>query len=210
MTDTTDDANTYHHGDLPAALRSATAELITEKGATGFSLREVARRAGVSHSAPAHHFGDSQGLLTSVATEGFSLLVERFERAQTISDPLERLTALGNHYLDHAHLNPGHFGVMCANELIDNRDETFSTTAGRAFEILAATVAELAAKHNPSLNIKTASTFIWSSVHGLAVLLPGFDNIEERAGTESLAMLMDQFTNLIVNGIYDAKAVDLH
>jgi AcrR family transcriptional regulator len=51
------------------ALRKATAELVAEKGPTGFSLREVARRAGVSHAAPAHHFGDAQGLLTSLAKD---------------------------------------------------------------------------------------------------------------------------------------------
>ena len=49
----------YHHGDLPDTLRRAAAELIAERGAAGFSLREVARRAGVSHAAPAHHYGDS-------------------------------------------------------------------------------------------------------------------------------------------------------
>ena len=200
------DPKTYHHGDLPTALRAATAELITEKGPTGFSLREVARRAGVSHSAPAHHFGDSQGLLTSVATEGFALLVQRFEDAQSIEDPLERLTALGNHYLGHALSNPGHFGVMCANELIDTSNEQFSTTAGRAFEILAETVAAIAEQHNPELNIEAAATFIWSSVHGLAVLLPGFDNLEEKAGTDNVAILIDQFTDLIVRGLYNATA----
>ena len=67
---------TYHHGDLPAALRAATAQLVSEKGPSGFSLREVARRAGVSHAAPAHHFGDAEGMLTSVAAEGFAKLAD--------------------------------------------------------------------------------------------------------------------------------------
>jgi AcrR family transcriptional regulator len=61
----------YHHGDLPNALRAAAVDVIAESGIGGFSLREVARRAGVSHNAPAHHFGDMTGLLTSLAVEGF-------------------------------------------------------------------------------------------------------------------------------------------
>src|SRR5258707_3669661 len=64
----------YHHGDLPNALRRAAVEVIEERGLAAFSLREVARRAGVSHNAPAHHFGDVRGLLTSLAVEGFDLL----------------------------------------------------------------------------------------------------------------------------------------
>ena len=54
----------YHHGDLPAALRAAAVDLIQERGPAKFSLREVARRAGVSYAAPSHHFGDARGLLS--------------------------------------------------------------------------------------------------------------------------------------------------
>ena len=61
------DKKPYHHRNLPAVLREVTAELVSERGPAGFSLREVARRAGVSHAAPAHHFGDTRGLLTSLA-----------------------------------------------------------------------------------------------------------------------------------------------
>ena len=61
----------YHHGDLRAALLAAGEEVLEESGVAGFSLRHVARRVGVSHSAPAHHFGDAQGLLAALATDGF-------------------------------------------------------------------------------------------------------------------------------------------
>lgn len=199
-------AKNYHHGDLPTALRAATAELITEKGATGFSLREVARRAGVSHSAPAHHFGDSQGLLTSVAAEGFHTLVASFEELQPIEDPLDRLNKMGKAYIRTALENPGHFGVMCASELINEDDDEFCTVSGRAFEILVETVSEIAAAHNPSLNIEAAATWIWSSVHGLAVLLPGFTKLDEKAGTDDVDLLLDQFSDLMSNGLFKATA----
>ena len=61
------DARPYHHGDLPRALLEAAVQAILEVGSAAVSLRDLARRAGVSHAAPAHHFGDKAGLLTAVA-----------------------------------------------------------------------------------------------------------------------------------------------
>src|SRR3954471_15410736 len=64
----------YHHGDLRRALLVGAAEAIAESGPAALSLRDLARRAGVSHAAPTHHFGDKAGLLTAVAAEGFEQL----------------------------------------------------------------------------------------------------------------------------------------
>lgn len=197
-----DDGKTYHHGDLPSALRSATAELITEKGPTGFSLREVARRAGVSHSAPAHHFGDSRGLLTSVAAEGYGTLVAAFEEAKAISDPIQRLNTMGKEYVRTALDFPGHFGVMCSAELVDHEDPEFSTLSWRAFEILVETVTELAEEHNPKLNVDAASVWVWSAVHGLATLHTGVDTFDEKVGHNDIDQLIDQYTDLMVHGLF--------
>lgn len=192
----------YHHGDLPAALRAATAELITEKGPTGFSLREVARRAGVSHAAPTHHFGDSRGLLTSVAAEGFQVLVDEFTELAAIADPVHRLNAMGKTYVRVALQKPGHFGVMCSHELVDQDDEVFCAAATRAFEILLETVAEVAETHNPSLNVEVASTWVWSTVHGLAVLQQGQVDLDDKAGSNEVDVLLDQFTQLMTHGLF--------
>ena len=69
----------YHHGNLRRAIIDAALEAITESGPVGWSLRELARRAGVSHAAPAHHFGDKAGLLTAVAAEGFGIFADTLE-----------------------------------------------------------------------------------------------------------------------------------
>lgn len=166
------DANSrYHHGDLPATLRAATVELVAERGPVGFSLREVARRAGVSHAAPAHHFGDSKGLLTAVAIEGFTILCAAFESATTgIDDPVERLTALGKAYLRVATEHVGHFSVMWSDELIDQTDQDFLEVSARAYCHLVDTVSAVAQVHNPDLDIDAAATLTWSAVHGLAML----------------------------------------
>ncbi|MEE3919669.1 TetR/AcrR family transcriptional regulator [Micromonospora sp. BRA006-A] len=71
----------YHHGDLRRVLLSTAAEAIAESGPAALSLRELARRAGVSHAAPAHHFGDKAGLLTAFATQGFDLLADALRQA---------------------------------------------------------------------------------------------------------------------------------
>ena len=78
----------YHHGDLPAALLAAVREAITDNGVSGVSLRDVARRAGVSHSAPAHHFGSKAGLLMAFAAEGFRLLAQAMRSGQLAAEVL--------------------------------------------------------------------------------------------------------------------------
>ena len=72
----------YHHGDLKRALLKAASELLEEVGYEGFTLRKCAARAGVSPSAPAHHFKDAAGLLTNLAVEGFHVIVTKGQRTQ--------------------------------------------------------------------------------------------------------------------------------
>ena len=113
----------YHHGDLPNALRRAAVEVIGERGLAAFSLREVARRAGVSHNAPAHHFGDTRGLLTSLAVEGFDVLYATArEAAEPYDDPVERLTAIGIAYVELARTHRAHCDVMFRVDLVDPDD----------------------------------------------------------------------------------------
>jgi len=195
--------STYHHGDLPSALRAATAELIAECGPTGFSLREVARRAGVSHAAPAHHFGDSKGLLTSVATEGFIQLNDAFEAAiDGLDDPIDRLTACGKAYVSTAVNYPGHFGVMCSDELINNDDPDFITAGVGAYEHLLAVITDLRDSINPELDVEAAATMTWSAVHGLAVLSGGLQNLADNTDTKTAPLhdLIEQFTSMLISG----------
>jgi AcrR family transcriptional regulator len=71
----------YHHGDLRRALFDALGEAVLEVGPAAVSLRDLARRAGVSHAAPAHHFGGKRGLLTAFAAEGHRLLAQALREA---------------------------------------------------------------------------------------------------------------------------------
>src|SRR5262252_4862678 len=98
-------------GDLRQALLDAAVATLDEVGADRLSLREVARRAGVSHAAPAHHFSDKAGLLTAIAAEGFGMLVGYLAAAQPddAGEPVGQLAALGRAYARFAEDNPGRF-----------------------------------------------------------------------------------------------------
>ena len=108
----------YHHGDLRAALLAAAVEVIDESGPAALSLRDLARRVGVSHAAPAHHFGDKTGLLTALATEGFELLAEALAPTRPPGDLVE----LGVGYVLFAVQHRAHFEVMFRPDLLHQDD----------------------------------------------------------------------------------------
>lgn len=193
----------YHHGDLPATLRAAAVELIADAGPNGFSLREVARRAGVSHAAPAHHFGDTQGLFTSIATEGYAVLSKVMaEASANATTARDRLTACGKAYVSTALANPGHYGVM-VGEYCDNTDPDFLAASMGAYEELMTTVNALRDEYNPDLDVEKTATLLWSAVHGLVEMAPIMDDVAEAHDTVSspIESLVEQLTDMVVDGI---------
>jgi len=117
--------NNYHHGDLRKALLKATAQIIIAEGPERVSLREVARRCGVSRTAPYRHFKNKNDLMRAVAEDGFKQLKQRYDRVMgiEISDPLEHLRNIAIAYVTFAIENPGYFKLMFGNEII-NQDRS--------------------------------------------------------------------------------------
>ncbi|MER7013674.1 TetR/AcrR family transcriptional regulator [Saccharopolyspora sp. NPDC000359] len=153
-------ARPYHHGDLRAALLSTAVEMITEHGTAQLSLRELARRAGVSHAAPRHHFGDKPGLFTALAAEGQQLLT-----AQLLAAAPD-LREMGVRYVEFAVRHPGHFEVMQRPEVC--RAEDPDLRAARA-----ATARALRAGLPGGLGeaeADRAALAAWSLAHGFATL----------------------------------------
>src|ERR1700756_5605345 len=101
------DDRPYHHGDLRRAIVKAALEILHETQSLEFSLRELARRAGVSHNAPYKHFADKRELLAAVSGAGFEMLTKLMagEMAR-LSDPREQLFAMLRAYIDHGVGNP--------------------------------------------------------------------------------------------------------
>ena len=173
-------ARPYHHGHLRPALLAAAVETIGEAGPAALSLREVARRAGVTHAAAAYHFGDKAGLLTAVAAEGYRLLGEALEAARDRGSFLDVGVAYVRFAVDHR----AHFEVMYRPELYRPGD------AG-VLRARAATARLLYGSDSPGADELAAGVAAWSLVHGLATLwLNG--NLPERLGHDP-----EQITRLV-------------
>jgi AcrR family transcriptional regulator len=156
----------YHHGNLPRTIISAALDAIAESGPSALSLRDLARRAGVSHAAPAHHFGDRAGLLTAVAVQGFGLLADALAEAQRqTGDFLE----VGVAYVDFAVGHPAHFAVMFRPELYRADDPELIAAKARAGESLYRGAAPFAASESGA-DSQEAALAAWSLVHGFATL----------------------------------------
>lgn len=174
----------YHHGDLRQAMIAAAEDVLAERGLGGFTLRECARRAGVSPAAPAHHFGNLTGLLTAIATLGFEDLSTAMEAAVSEAQDKghSRLAGIARAYVETALANPGRFRVVFGQRGIDREDAAFGAAATRAFGILLREVRlSRGLPPFPSLDGKPSACAVdpdlpevllaWSAVHGFSTLL---------------------------------------
>lgn len=169
------DRSAYHHGDLPAVILAEAARLVAERGADRVSLRELARDAGVSHAAPAHHFTDRRGLFTALATQGFRLLTEALVGARP------EFADAASAYVRFAIAHPGHYQVMFNKSLLDGSDAELAAAEAAAGAELARGVATL---RDPSAQADPAGAQLaaWSLVHGFSMLwLNDAVNAEVRA-----------------------------
>ncbi|HET9426754.1 MAG TPA: TetR/AcrR family transcriptional regulator [Allosphingosinicella sp.] len=185
----------YHHGDLQAALILAAEQVLEEKGVSGFSLREAARRAGVSPAAPAHHFRDTSGLLTAVAARGFRRLSEALEEAADGAAPAFRLQALGAAYVDFARQSPALFSMMWTRELLNIDDPAYLAAGRAAFNVLerVATGRAVPVRTEPHLP-DPAIIAAWSLIHGYArlVLDGALEGVPESLQEEVLKLMPSQ------------------
>jgi AcrR family transcriptional regulator len=159
-------------GDLPAKLLAVTEEILREQGLHKFTLREAARRAGVSHGAPAFHFKDASGLLTAFATEGFRALRELMlkYRAEAPKDAVAQLVAVGCAYIDYATSHRPQFQLMFRSDTIRLDDEPFKEASKGAFQQLQETLALLVGPGESDPSRMAKLMLAWSAVHGFATL----------------------------------------
>ena len=163
----------YHHGDLRRALLEASLALIDEAGIGALSLREAARKAGVSHNAPYHHFKDRGSLLAALAEEGFAQLAAEMTAARAAApDARTRLEACGQAYVRFALKSPARFKLMFRPELAAPSAEAAVARASTpALDTLTAAIVEAqAAGLAPPGDPRPLVLTCWSAVHGLASL----------------------------------------
>ena len=154
----------YHHGDLEAALLRAAGEILEKEGVEALRLREVARRAGVSHNAPYRHFPGREALLAALAAEGFAMLGQ----AQRAAAAAGGLRAMGEAYVLFALAHPQRFRLMFGGQVQIARHARLREVATKTFEGLSGA---LAAKLPEAQGAGDASIAAWALVHGLAQLL---------------------------------------
>lgn len=162
--------------DIHRKILDTTVELIADQGVRNISFREVARRAGVSHQAPYHHFGNLQGILRAVTREGFASLRTSMRDAVAAvgDDPNEQLIALGINYVTFATSHIGHFLVMFEASLVDLQDPGDPIAeADECFTFFARTTERAwLAGYGRSINDPdTLVQLCWSTVHGLSQLI---------------------------------------
>lgn len=170
----------YHHGALHHALLAAAEVELAETGLEAFSLRRVARRAGVSHAAPAHHFGDVGGLLTALAAEGFRQFIAAMtsHQARAPQDPKAQIVAAGLGYIAFATERPALFRLIFSSDRPDFGAPDLAAGSEQAYEHLSRLVGARTGREDP---VDIAA--VWAMAHGLADLMAAgrMDTIQQLA-----------------------------
>jgi len=166
-------STTYHHGDLGPALLAAADELLVSGGVGALSLREVARRAGVSHNAPYHHFADRKALLKRLSERHMEQLLDAQRRAyEGAPAGSASLRAIAEAYLDYAVTQPQGFALVFDPEIcVPGSPTPAMAPLIRANEDL---LAEVLTTMDPSLRgaeLEATVAAVWSFAHGMATLV---------------------------------------
>jgi AcrR family transcriptional regulator len=197
----------YHHGDLHRAIVKAALEILGETQSLEFSLRELARRAGVSHNAPYKHFADKRELFAAVSAAGFEMLTKRMTREIAgRRDAREQLFAMLRAYIDHGIENPALYSLMFGGYLSgpDRRRpaielEEANKTKALLAEVIIAGGLGRAIPHTSRNERKIAGAILscWSLVHGLTLLLAdGLVGPKKKSGA-----LADSLLQALLDGL---------
>lgn len=159
--------------DVRRTVLDASLALVAEEGLAALSMREVARRAGVSHQAPYHYFKDREAILAALAEEGYAKLSSRLKKAaKSAKTPTARLEATGRTYINFALSHPALFKIMHQSELVQlERHSEATTIAQGVFDMLVGIVEAAAGPKKSALDRNELAVAAWCLVHGASMLL---------------------------------------
>lgn len=187
----------YHHGDLKTALVEAGLAELEEKGLESLSLRAIAARVGVSHTAPKNHFDGVRGLLTAIATRGFQMHAAEMRKGVEDQPPgRARLVAATNGYVRFALQNPELFKLMFSRSMKDGSDPALKQAAWKSYDVLRGIAHGLDwDKADAPGGPWRTEWMLWSMVHGYATLLVEGEIVRNEDGTPMFDMegLMPDF-----------------
>jgi AcrR family transcriptional regulator len=211
MANTHSQDHPYHHGDLPRAIVKAAMEILCETQSLDFSLRELSRRAGVSHNAPYKHFADKRELLAAVSAAGFEALTKRMTREiGATSNARTQLFVLLRAYINHGVENPPLYRLMFGGYLSgpdQGRPGIERSEAEKTKDLLAAVIVAgglgRPIPNTPRNEKKIAGAILacWSLVHGLTLLLA-----DGLVGPKKKA---DALSDILLKGLVEGLAADL-
>ena len=198
-------ASSYHHGNLRRVLLDTALSLIVERGTYSFTMRELARKAEVTHNAPYRHFSDKDVLLAALAEEGFHAMTQALIEAcgETCdSDPAQWLKCLGQEVVRFALKNPSHYRLMFGDVLAEARREHLELTKASegTFTLLVQAIKACKGagllRDGPTVNELAIGA--WALVHGLSsLILAGHLRPQEEATTH----LLEQLSGMLFDGI---------
>ena len=163
-------APSEQHGDVRRLVLDAAIAIIELEGAESLSMREVARRAGVSHQAPYHYFSDRSGIFAAISEEGFTGLAQAFRDVHETEMPAAKAGFIA--YLNFAREHVGHFRVMFRNDICGVTTHALTQTAAdSAFEELRLMVSRITGSEIDPNKAFTFAAMLWSLSHGLATLV---------------------------------------
>ncbi|TGK01006.1 TetR/AcrR family transcriptional regulator [Leptospira semungkisensis] len=190
----------YHHGDLKRACIRAALKIIREKGEQSLSLREVAKKLGVSHGAPYKHFASKEELIEEIVNEGFRLFLEYLIRWRSVENPKMEVSCrvMGHAYLDFSLDHPDFYAMMFAykhpsiQNNMQNEEQSRETFKELVTMVQLMQEKEIFASEDP---IKV-SVFIWTSLHGFCSLLQNdkldFLKIDKASAHKVLDEILDR------------------
>ena len=172
--------------DLRAHLVATGVELVNAEGPAALSLREIARRAGVSHGAPRRYFPSHRDLLAAVARVGYDGLSARIAALGEQPDPRAGLLALGRLYLEFARTDRGMFELMFRHELLRGNHEGLRTVSRPLFDVLV----DLVGRARPGRHdAAVAAGALWANLHGIAQLW-SWGSLQMTVGTEEADLVL--------------------
>jgi AcrR family transcriptional regulator len=195
-------ASHYHHGRLREALIAAGRALIERRGAHGFTLRECARRARVSHAAPAHHFHSVGDLLAEIVAQGFDDLAAAMDAAAGRErDPARRrLIALGKAYVAFALSNKAVFHLMFNRSARSKGNERLAASRKAAYARLTEGIGSVLPDDSPAIR-QAMADLAWASVHGFAMLALGGELDRDGKSGAAFTRRLDAVLNIIAEAM---------
>lgn len=197
------EAQAYHHGRLKEALKTVALEIVQESGGKGLTFRELARRTGVTHTAPYSHYKNKDALLAAIAADGFRKLADRMEQAaaELGPDPLVQLAAIAQGYLEFATEDAAYHDIVFGADIgVDRDDPELRAADDKAFNfargLFVAAQEKGAIRDLPPEKL---TLVLWASILGCAEALRM--GVAQKRGIKDREELISLLLDVVLGGL---------